>query len=103
MVLANAFSVELPGIEPDSLPGHMPSELPVRSVLVRFSSVRYLRFRSRVLTASSAVTYRRELLASYVPGGRVIRKRSGSSKRGGSRLAAATLAPRGSTRPSPSG
>jgi hypothetical protein len=64
---------------------------------------RHLRFRSRVLTASRAVTYRRELPASYVPGGRVIRKRPGSSKRRGSRLAAAKLAPRGSTRPSPAG
>jgi len=44
--------VELPGIETDALPGNMPAELPVRSVLVQFSTSRYLRFRSRVLTAS---------------------------------------------------
>ena len=47
--------VELPGIEPASLPGNMPSELPVRSVSVRFSPARYLGFCSRVLTASRAV------------------------------------------------
>ena len=45
-------TAELPGIEPTSLPGTMPSELPVRSVSVRFSLARYLRSRSRVLTAS---------------------------------------------------
>ena len=44
--------VELPGIEPVSLPGNMPSELQIRSVSVRFSPTRYLRFRSRVLTPS---------------------------------------------------
>jgi hypothetical protein len=44
--------VELPGIEPAALPGLLPSELPVRSVSVRFVPVRYLRFRSQVLTAS---------------------------------------------------
>lgn len=47
--------VELPGIEPASLPGHMPSELRFRSVSLRFGPVRYLRFCSRVLTASRAV------------------------------------------------
>jgi hypothetical protein len=60
-VLTSAFSVELPGIEPDALPGNMLPELPVRSVSVRFSPALYLRVRSRVLTASRAVTYRREL------------------------------------------
>ena len=79
--LTSIFSVELPGIEPDALPGRMPSKLRFRSVSVRFVPVRYLRFRFRVL----------------------IMKRSGSSKRRGSRLAAAKLAPRGSTRPSPAG
>jgi len=48
--------VELPGIETDALPGNMPSELRFRSVSVPFSPVRYLRFRSRVLTASRAST-----------------------------------------------
>jgi hypothetical protein len=43
--------VELPGIEPDALPSNMPSELPVRSVSVRFTTSGYLRFRFRVLTA----------------------------------------------------
>jgi hypothetical protein len=47
--------LELPGIEPDALPGNMPSELQFRSVSFRFSPARYLRFRSRVLTASRAV------------------------------------------------
>jgi hypothetical protein len=50
-----ALNVELPGIEPASLRGNMPSELPVRSISVRFNPSRYLRFRSRVLTASRAV------------------------------------------------
>ena len=50
------FSVELPGIETDALPGNMPSELPVRSISFRFSPARYLRFRSRVLMASRAVS-----------------------------------------------
>jgi hypothetical protein len=52
--LAGRYSVELPGIEPAALPGNMPSELPVRSVSVRFSPAHYLRFRSRFLTASRA-------------------------------------------------
>jgi hypothetical protein len=58
------FSVELPGIETDALPGNMRSELPVRFVSFRFGPARYLRFRSRVLTASRAVTYRCELPVS---------------------------------------
>jgi hypothetical protein len=37
--------VELPGIEPAALPGNMPPDLPLRSISVRFSPVRYLRFR----------------------------------------------------------
>jgi hypothetical protein len=51
-----ALLVELPGIEPDALPGNMRSELPVRSISFRFSPARYLRFRSRVLTASRGIT-----------------------------------------------
>jgi hypothetical protein len=35
----------------------MPFDLQVRSVSFRFNTVRYLRFRSRVLTASRAVSY----------------------------------------------
>jgi hypothetical protein len=50
--------VELPGIEPASLPGNLRSELHVRSVSVRFITGRYLRFGSRTLTASRAVTNR---------------------------------------------
>src|SRR5271163_3011103 len=61
VALTSTFSVELPGIEPDALPGLLPSKLPVRYISVRFGPVRYLRFRSRVLTASRAVTYLREL------------------------------------------
>ena len=63
----NRSSVELPGIEPAALPGNMPFELRFRYVAFRFSPARYLRFRSRVLTASRRVAYRRELPASYAP------------------------------------
>ena len=55
------FLVELPGIEPELLPGLLPSHLQFRHVSVRFSPAHYLPFRSRVLTASRAVTYRSEL------------------------------------------
>jgi len=41
--------VELPGIEPEPLPGKIQSELPVRSISIQFSPARYLRFRFRVL------------------------------------------------------
>jgi hypothetical protein len=47
--------VELPGIEPDALPGLLPSELLFRYISFQFSPARYLRLRSRVLTASRAV------------------------------------------------
>ena len=47
--------VELPGIEPAALPGLLPSELPVRDVSFRFNTARYLRFLSRVLTASRVI------------------------------------------------
>jgi hypothetical protein len=63
VALTSTFSVELPGIEPELLPGKMPSDLPVRSVSFRFSPARYLWFRSRVLTASRAVTYRIDLVS----------------------------------------
>jgi hypothetical protein len=43
--LTSTFSVELPGIEPDALPGLLPLQLPFRSVSFRFSPVRYLRLR----------------------------------------------------------
>jgi hypothetical protein len=52
--LTSLFFVKLPGIETDALPGKMASEVPVRSVSIRFSTSRYLWFRSRVLTASRA-------------------------------------------------
>jgi hypothetical protein len=32
--ISAALLVELPGIETDALPGHLPSELPVRSISV---------------------------------------------------------------------
>jgi hypothetical protein len=44
------------GIEPDALPGLLLPEMPFRYVSFPFSPVRYLRFRSRVLTASRAGT-----------------------------------------------
>jgi hypothetical protein len=34
VALTSIFSVELPGIEPDALPGNLGSELPVRSISV---------------------------------------------------------------------
>ena len=46
----------MPGTKPELLPGLLLSDLPVRSVSFRFSSARYLRFCSRVLTALRAVT-----------------------------------------------
>jgi hypothetical protein len=53
--------VELPGIEPELLPGKMHSGLLFRYVSFPFSPARYLRFRFRVLTASRVVAHRREL------------------------------------------
>jgi hypothetical protein len=50
-----ALSVELPGIEPACLPGNLPSERLFSSVSFRFSPSRYLRFLSRVLTASRVI------------------------------------------------
>jgi hypothetical protein len=44
--------VELPGIETGSLPGVLHSELRFRYISFQFSPIRYLRFCSRVLTAS---------------------------------------------------
>jgi hypothetical protein len=58
VALTSTFFVELPGIEPAALPGEMPLELALRYVSLRFSPSRYLRLRSRVLTASRAVSYR---------------------------------------------
>ena len=49
--------MELPGIEPELLPGEMLAELPFRSVPVRFSPAHHLRFRFRVLTASMLTIY----------------------------------------------
>lgn len=49
------FSVELPGSETDALPGITSPELPLRSVSIRFSPARYLRFHSRALTAARGV------------------------------------------------
>jgi hypothetical protein len=50
--LTSVFPVELPGIEPDALPGLLACELRFRYVSFQFSPARYLRFPSRVLTAS---------------------------------------------------
>jgi len=66
LTLTSVLFVELPGIEPDALPGLLPYELRFRSVSVPFSPVRYLRFRSRVLTASSAVTHRINQLSDFI-------------------------------------
>jgi hypothetical protein len=52
MALTSTFSVELPGIEPEALPGLLRSELLFRYITFPFSPVRYLRIHSRVLTAS---------------------------------------------------
>jgi hypothetical protein len=56
LALTSYFFEELPGIELELLPGEMLSALPVRSVSFRFGPVRYLRFRSRVLTSSRVAT-----------------------------------------------
>jgi hypothetical protein len=44
MVPASVFSVELPGIETDALPGLLASELAVRYVSFPFGPAHYLRF-----------------------------------------------------------
>ena len=49
--------MELPGIEPELLPGKMHSELLLRSAWFHFGPARYLRFRFRVLTASMLTIY----------------------------------------------
>jgi hypothetical protein len=54
--LTSCLVVELPGIEPASLPGKMPSELRFRYVSFRFSPARYLRVCTRLLTASRVDT-----------------------------------------------
>jgi hypothetical protein len=51
------YSVELPGIETDALPGNLVAQLPFRSMSVQLSNARYLRFRFRVLTASMLTIY----------------------------------------------
>ena len=70
--LSCCLSVELPGIEPEPLPGKMPSELLFRYVSFPFSPARYLRLRFRVLTASrgSLVQTRVEIIA--VPFERIV-------------------------------
>jgi hypothetical protein len=52
--LTSVFSVELPGIEPEPLPGNMPPELRFRFNPLHFGTSRYLRFSFQVLTASRA-------------------------------------------------
>ena len=56
MAITRNFSVQLPGIEPAALPGIMPFERRFPYVSFQFSPVRYLRFRFRVLTASSLIS-----------------------------------------------
>jgi hypothetical protein len=53
--LTSGFSVELPGIEPDALPGKTAADLQFHSVSFRFSPAHYLRIRFRVLTASRVI------------------------------------------------
>jgi hypothetical protein len=55
VALTSAFSVELPGLETDALPGKMHSGLLFRYVSFPFSPARYLRFRFRISTASRVV------------------------------------------------
>ena len=50
--MTSEYSVELPGIEPLPDQAIGSSELQVHSISFRFSPARYLRVRSRVLTAS---------------------------------------------------
>jgi hypothetical protein len=50
--------VELPGIEPELLPGNLLCELQFRFVSFRLTTARYLRFRFRALTASTRTTFR---------------------------------------------
>ena len=54
--------VELPGIEPAALPGHMLPELRFRYASVRFSPLVACGLGSRVLTGSRAFTYHVNLL-----------------------------------------
>jgi hypothetical protein len=58
LALTSFPCVELPGIEPELLPGKMHSGLLFRYVSFPFSPARYLRFRFRVLTASRVVAHR---------------------------------------------
>lgn len=95
--------MELPEIETDALPGLLRPELAIRSDSVQFSTARYLRFRSRALTASRAVTYRRELPASYVPGGRVIRSGRGHRSVADLGWPRPSLRPEGRRGPPPAG
>jgi hypothetical protein len=67
MAVNSIHSVELPGIEPGSLPGLLAFEQAFRSVSVLFSTVRYLRFRSRVLTASRGLAAVRAAGLSLYP------------------------------------
>jgi hypothetical protein len=67
VALTSRSPVELPGIEPDALPGKMHPDLPGRYVSFQFSPVRYLRFRSRVLTASRRITQVRAAGVSLSP------------------------------------
>lgn len=54
--LTSIFFVELPGIEPDALPGLLASELLFRYISFQFSTSRYLWIPFRVLTASRDIS-----------------------------------------------
>jgi hypothetical protein len=58
--------MELPGIETDALPGLLPCERRFHYVSFLLSPTRYLRFRSRLLTASRAVTHSTKLLSHFM-------------------------------------
>jgi hypothetical protein len=58
--------VELPGIEPGSLPGLLAFELPIRYVSFPFGPAHYLRFGFRVLTVSKPATRHTVLLGGEI-------------------------------------
>ena len=56
VALTSIFLVELPGIEPASLPGQMPSEMRFRYVSFQFVPGEYLQVSVRLLTPSRGIT-----------------------------------------------
>ena len=57
VALTSLFSVELPGIETDALPGILDSEQQFRYASFPFSPARYQRLCFRVLTTSTLTIY----------------------------------------------